>query len=493
MQMPAGKITYNTYNKQPTEIVIAHVCPCGLDKSFIFTALEKEAAEYGYAVQVIKISEIILGQSEKKCFSSSLDRVEYLMDQGDRIRGSSQNNSMLAMMAVSEIQKRRKASVNELETGKIIWVIDSLKHSQEALELQKIYSNGFHLIATHVDIMERKRFFSADMGKNDPERIDRIIGRDKQGGQGCGQQTEKVFQYADYFLRYNGSKKKTEASIKRFLGLLFGNPHINSTFNEYAMYMAYAASTRSGDLSRQVGAVIAKDQDILALGANDCPRFRGGLYWPEYDTDKEDVVEHPQGKDHVRGEDFNQKERMRIYGEICEVLGQKFTEDIKRKLDQTTLSGLTEFGRMVHAEMEAILSCARKGVSPKGGTLYCTTFPCHNCAKHIIACGIEKIFYIQPYPKSRALEMHNDALSLDDTDLNKVVFEPYVGVGPRRYVDLFSMDLGVGVPICRKDDNTGKRKEFIKRNALPRLRMLPGDYREVENLVVERLREYAPK
>ncbi len=42
---------------------------------------------------------------------------------------------------------------------------------------------------------------------------------------------------------------------------------------------------------------------------------------------------------------------------------------------------------MVHAEMEALMSCARKGVSPLGGTLYCTTFPYHNCAQVAYADG----------------------------------------------------------------------------------------------------------
>jgi deoxycytidylate deaminase len=72
---------------------------------------------------------------------------------------------------------------------------------------------------------------------------------------------------------------------------------------------------------------------------------------------------------------------------------------------------ITEFGRPVHAEMEAILSCARIGISPKMGTLYCTTFPCHNCAKHIVAAGIKRVVYVEPYPKSKAEKLHSDSLN----------------------------------------------------------------------------------
>jgi len=485
-------VTYQTYNDQPTELVIAHVSPCGLNKAVLLDAIRNEAGQYDYHAEVIKISDLIAEQSEQISHDSSLDRVEFLMNQGDRMRKESGNNSILAMLAVAEIKRRRnETGFSERYSGRVIWIIDSLKHSQEALELRKIYSTGFHLISTHVDREERLEHLSRRNEGQPVQRIQELVDRDERGGLDHGQQTEKVYQYADYFIRYNGVVRKTEESIARFFGLLFGDPYINSTFNEHAMYLAYVAGMRSGDLSRQVGAVVTKDKEILALGANECPRFEGGLYWPVYDEESQSVVELPNGKDHTRGEDFNHTERLRIYDDICTALEVEISAENRIKLDGSSLSGLTEYGRMVHAEMEALLSCARKGVSPQGGTLYCTTFPCHNCAKHIIAAGIRRIFYIEPYPKSKALVMHDDSLSLDEQDeSSKVVFEPYVGVGPRRYVDLFSMGLGIGVPIVRKLKKTGKTVGFDKKQALPRLRMLPGDFKEVENLVVEKLREY---
>jgi hypothetical protein len=51
---------------------------------------------------------------------------------------------------------------------------------------------------------------------------------------------------------------------------------------------------------------------------------------------------------------------------------------------------ITEFGCSVHAEMEALLACARSGRSARGAILYTTTFVCHNCTRHIIAAGISK-------------------------------------------------------------------------------------------------------
>jgi Cytidine and deoxycytidylate deaminase zinc-binding region len=120
---------------------------------------------------------------------------------------------------------------------------------------------------------------------------------------------------------------------------------------------------------------------------------------------------------------------------------------------------LTEFGRGVHAEMEAILSAGRVGISVRGATLYTTTFPCHNCTKHIVDAGIDRVVYIEPYPKSLARELHSDSIILageEESDgtsgFRRIPFAPFVGIGPRRYMELFSMHTSDGQSIRRKDD-----------------------------------------
>src|SRR5690606_30054504 len=111
-----------------------------------------------------------------------------------------------------------------------------------------------------------------------------------------------------------------------------------------------------------------------------------------------------------------------------------------------------------HAEMDALLSCSREGISTAGSTLYCTTFPCHNCAKHVIAGGITRVVYVEPYPKSRALDFHSESIHLrseldagTEEPSDMVIFEPFTGIGPGRFLDLFSMSLGAGSKLRRKD------------------------------------------
>src|SRR5882724_7181322 len=101
-----------------------------------------------------------------------------------------------------------------------------------------------------------------------------------------------------------------------------------------------------------------------------------------------------------------------------------------------------EFSRPVHAEMAALIDAARRGVAVDGETMYVTTFPCHNCAKHIIAAGIRKVVYLEPYPKSRASNLHGEEMSLELPTGNEegmVIFAAYSGIAPRQYRQLFSM------------------------------------------------------
>jgi hypothetical protein len=144
--------------------------------------------------------------------------------------------------------------------------------------------------------------------------------------------------------------------------------------------------------------------------------------------------------------------------------------------------------------MDALLTCVRLGASPVNATLFTTTFPCHNCTRHIVAAGINRVVYIEPYPKSLALRLHYDAIDLEErgwgrkarSDCNdKVSFEPFVGIGPRRFFDLFSLKLSTGIPIKRKQD--GELVAWRRAAAQCRLPLRPTSYLDREEKAVERV------
>jgi deoxycytidylate deaminase len=100
-----------------------------------------------------------------------------------------------------------------------------------------------------------------------------------------------------------------------------------------------------------------------------------------------------------------------------------------------------DFIRAVHAEMAAITDAARHGLSTQDCVLYTTTFPCHDCAKHIVSAGIKRVVYVEPYSKSLVGELYSDSVVVDSgVDCgDKVRFEPFIGIAPKRYAELFSL------------------------------------------------------
>jgi dCMP deaminase len=59
------------------------------------------------------------------------------------------------------------------------------------------------------------------------------------------------------------------------------------------------------------------------------------------------------------------------------------------------IDGKTDW-KVIHAEANAILKCARHGTSCEGATLYVTLPPCRECCKLILQAGIERVVYLKP-------------------------------------------------------------------------------------------------
>jgi deoxycytidylate deaminase len=101
------------------------------------------------------------------------------------------------------------------------------------------------------------------------------------------------------------------------------------------------------------------------------------------------------------------------------------------------LRDVVEYHRAVHAELSAILDAARRGVKTDATILYSTTYPCHLCAKEIVAAGVSRVVYIEPYPKSLANAMYSDSISEDEDAQRAIPFLSLVGISPRRFHEFF--------------------------------------------------------
>lgn len=68
--------------------------------------------------------------------------------------------------------------------------------------------------------------------------------------------------------------------------------------------------------------------------------------------------------------------------------------------------------RTIHAEMNAVLQCAKFGIGTDGAEIYVTDFPCLQCTKMLLQAGITKINYLRNY--------HNDPYAMHLVELKHI-------------------------------------------------------------------------
>ncbi len=374
------------------------------------------------------------------------------------------------------------------------FIVDSLKNTEELDLLKQVYGETLCTIGIFApDEIRQSRL--RDKGFDAPS-IEQITSRDQGEVDTFGQKTRKIFANANFFVCNDARPEELRAKIVRFLDILFDTSIRTPTRAESAMYEASSASLNSACMSRQVGAAIISDAgELIAVGWNDVPRYGGGLYCEDdnsnYDEAKKKLEDHDHRCFNWGGKIcHNEVKRNKIIDKIAEKISAGNVlkkglgvSDVRALLEGTDVDNLIEFSRSIHAEMEAILSVAREGRnSLSKAKLYTSTYPCHNCARHIVASGIDEVIYIEPYLKSLAIELHKDAISENPNDRgSKVVFRQYDGVAPSKFMKLFKS----GSP--RKQDGHLSRRD--RRMAFPLFRQLLDALTEYEAKVIADLTE----
>ena len=280
-------------NFNNSELVIGIVSAVGTETGRVITPLKDRLSRFGYTAVEIKVSSLLTGQGS----SNEYGRIKSLMAAGDELRRKTNNNAILAYGASKLIGEKRQT-----EHGKIAYIVNSLKHPDEVEVLRKIYGQGLYLFGVHADKRRRLHYLENDKGLSGTQAAE-LTEIDEDEKLPHGQRTRDTYHLADFFLNFGKNDDQIKNTVQRFLELIFSHPFKNPTFDEFSMFMAFSSSVRSGDLSRQVGAVIANNQQIVATGANECPASGGGLYWAKVDSESGIVEDVPGGKDYTRNED----------------------------------------------------------------------------------------------------------------------------------------------------------------------------------------------
>jgi deoxycytidylate deaminase len=442
------------------ELVIALIGPVGSGVSTAGGILkELLSGEFRYDVApIFSVSDIIRNEAHRVALnpvqkSDAIDEyIEQMQDAGNRLREKFGGNYLVEKVIerICRFRGEKGGYINDIPLpGRRAYIIDSLKNQEELDLLRTIYGETLCVFGVFApDGIRKRRLMDQGTPAN---RVSNIIDRDQGEIASFGQKTRKLFVKSDFFVCNDLRTEELRARLSRFLGIMFDTAIHTPTREESAMYEASAAAAGSACMSRQVGAaIVSASGELIAVGWNDVPRYGGSLYREDdrsfFDEDQRKIVDRDHrcynwgGK--ICHNETRRKEIMdRIADKICSssaVKSDVIKNDIVSLISGTGIDDLIEFSRSIHAEMEAILSVAREGKhSLVGGTLYTSTYPCHNCARHIVASGINTVVYIEPYLKSLATELHSDVVTEDPTERSKVLFRQFNGVAPINYHRLF--------------------------------------------------------
>jgi cytidine deaminase len=463
------------------EIVIGLVGALGTDVKKLQSGLVHALATVGYRTTPVRVSELMdeLAGSRITGSATTLDR---LMDVGDALRAAVSNGAAAAVLAIAAIRKARAEAASETaaERQSHATIIRQLKHPDEVELLRSVYGPRFILVGAWSPQSERENAVLSRLEADHPgrgsgwyaEHQRDLLDRDEKDALNpLGQQVRKTFELADaYVSLLPGSDP--EPACTRLIRLLFGSPFDTPTMEEQAMYIAAGARLRSSASGRQVGAVVVdKSGEILVTGTNEVPKAGGGQYWPN------DPEDH---RDFRYGFDVNDRHKLQLLTEIFQLLasesGWLSSEGMRREpqdlarlamkgpLAGSRLTDLLEFGRIAHAEMAAICTAARRGTPLGGQTMYTTTYPCHECARLIIAAGITRVVYVDPYPKSQVRDLfRHEIVDGPYSGADRVIFEPFTGIAPRMFASVFALTGRA------RDQVTGEYAEWQPTLAPPRL------------------------
>lgn len=162
-----------------------------------------------------------------------------------------------------------------------------------------------------------------------------------------------------------------------------------SAGNKSSYYMALAFCVQArGKCHRQVGCVIVRDERIIATGYNGTPFG----------------IDNCPGKD---GEGPCARCREK----------ENFKNNFTRGYDSCIC---------VHAEQNALMSCARFGISVENSTLYSTLQPCFTCFKLLMQAGIKHVVYCHSMEYNEDLSAMYEVLKNGFGDLNVTKISPHI-------------------------------------------------------------------
>ncbi|TNF67265.1 MAG: cytidine deaminase [Gammaproteobacteria bacterium] len=415
-----------TGEREAFELIIGLVGGVGTDFDQVYSELVKSFKSAECIVHKIKLTQLLNIKKDEN--DSEIDYIFKKIDEINYLR--KKNKGIMAYAAIARIMQLRHEQVEKDKKAQnskpVIYIIDSFKHPDEYNILRHVYRRNFIFLSVYQTKSLREQYLK-NLALSDKKKCDILLDDDKnkiqklmstdENDKNCdnyGRNTLATYHKAHYFLHMETIKD----DVDRFTNLIFNAPFITPTQEEIGMMHAYVASLRTSEPSKQIGAcALDINGNVISTGCNEVPKFGGGAYWCDSEPDLRDFKTVDENR-------FTLSHRVKQIK--CEEIDEEWKDSL-------------EFYRAVHAEQAVICDAANRGISIKNATLYTTTFPCHLCAKHIIASGIDKVVYIEPYPKSLSEKLFEGIIKdkANDKDNNVVKFSSFRGVAPKRFKYVF--------------------------------------------------------
>lgn len=187
-------------------------------------------------------------------------------------------------------------------------------------------------------------------------------------------------------------------------------------WESYFIDVAYRTAELSSCRRRKVGALIVKDKRIVSIGYNGTPtglkkEVEETCGWCNGSGGNIEICPKCGGIGKVYEQIPDNDCETEII--ICPECSANMTklDDIQyicnncKHITKSPIRKLVTRDDVIHAEQNALMFCAKNGISTDGCDMYVTASPCINCAKLIIQAGIKKVYYAEEYRKTDGIEL----------------------------------------------------------------------------------------
>ncbi|NIA01952.1 MAG: AAA family ATPase [Nitrospirae bacterium] len=324
------------------KIIIGLTGSMGCGKGEIVKILEKEGFKYVTLSMMVREEARARGVGEER---------EKLMEVG---------NSMRAEHGAGVLAGRARKKIEE--SGYEFWVVDGIRNPAEIEELRNgedVYIVGLH--AEKETLVNRVLGRGRDSDATERGEILRKIEREWGEGEGeDGQQVGKCMKMTDIVVENEGTLEELKEKFVNYYNSIRDKKmeYIRPTKDEYYLDLAKSVSRRGTCTKVEIGAVIIRDDQVVATGYCGAPR----------------------------GTKSSQEHGFCLRKKLGIPSGHRY-----------------EMCRSVHAEQNAIINAARAGTSLLGGDMYIygkqwgegadaiDAFPCFICKKMLINCGFKRV------------------------------------------------------------------------------------------------------